>query len=507
MTTVFTKIKHLSKQLVNSHQYIFLTILALFFSIMRINYSVHEDMGVYISDFAFIAKGHDLYTEIYENKDPLFMLTGGLFFYFFGILGPYLLDTLLIITASIITFKISLKLNLNYFFSLLSSFIFLSIITGSYYQGTLRSTLFAIVILLLLIYFTIQKNVFLSGLAFPIISSLKMPFLVIAMAVIPSISVILFKSFRNKSYSILIEFLSGVILSAFLISLCIYIWSDLNAYFNVILDNFNYRSNFSKIIGRQEGILGHIKVFGYGNFILSVCFLIYFAIKFKKNINLNGDFLIFLLLPFFSLLLITIFLFWPHHLHFMVFYGWPLSLLFLINFQSICIDRNFFKTPHIFQIEALIFLIITVMVLKLSGILIPLKPVQDFSKTINPKWTTPVEKIVLDELYETYKLEKKFARIGPNDDLALGAFIDKDWRLVCNRYAQYGNENKTQFDSLLSCINNESNYLILSNMFFNLTRYEGDFEYFRNKVLSDTITNYVCFDVHKTVKSKVCIKK
>ena len=108
-----------------SYVYLLIILFAILVGLTKIQYNQNEDMGLFLSEFALIANGHLPYKEIFEIKDPLFLLEGGLIYKLFGPQGIFLQDIFLLLICAPLSYRIGRKMELNPFFAALGSIIFI----------------------------------------------------------------------------------------------------------------------------------------------------------------------------------------------------------------------------------------------------------------------------------------------------------------------------------------------------------------------------------------------
>ncbi len=481
-----------------------ITFFAILVSFAKIQYSQYEDMGIFLSEFALIAHGHLPYKEIFEIKDPLFLLEGGLVFKFFGLQGVYLQDTFLLSVSALLSYRISRKLQLIPLFAALGSIIFILTITGDYYQS-LRSTLFALVLILVYINFFIEKNFLAAGFVVGLIGGFKMPYLFIAPALLP----LLIFDRTNKKVINFSKLAIGFISSLIFIGLIMFKLNIVNDYINMVYENFSYAKNYSEIVGQNTGIKGHIiNMVAYkSSFYLPVLFLIITSIltiiflpKNKLVISLT-----LILISFLTLMLCAFMTMWPHHLHVLTYLVWPLSISILLLLQNIIFvkSRLNFKQCSVYFIS-IILLIYTCVY---SGTSLPTKFNQSIRTTFSPKWFLPPEVPLLNNLSAVSHFNKTFARLGPNDDMGLAAFLTRDWVLSCSRYSQVGFESDLVIKETLNCIEKNPNFLVVSEDFFALNRPVGNFNKFREDALAIVKKEFNCNLLPSRGRTLICSRK
>jgi hypothetical protein len=492
--------------------FIYLLILfAFFFFFTRLEFSQSEDMGIFLSEFALISRHHLPYKDIYEIKDPLFLFTGGLLFKFVGKQSVYLLDALLSISSAILSYKISRKLQLTSISALFASIIFILTINGNYYQ-TLRTTFFAIVLILFFFYLVLDKKFIIAGITSVLIGGFKMPYLFILPSILPII--INDKKFFLKSIS---KLFLGFILALLILLITFWHLNILNEYFYMIEDNFYYAKNWLRIANAElivkPGLQGHIQLMSRYGFNFRLCVIIFFItaiIAFLVNKKKNFYKILFLILIIFlTLTLLSKMVMWPHHLHIAIFFLWPLTLIFFL-----C-SKFFYKKSLFLQILYFTYLFFSLLIIcKQSGTVIDFleeKKLKKFEQNvkflINPQWYIPPEKIELDKMYDKYKYERTFARLGPNNEAGLAAFLNKNWRLVCPYYAQYGLETEFEgrADQIVNCIIEKPNYVLVDGF---ATHERGKkFSELKERIFLVLSTSFYCQSYKEDKTSLICIRK
>jgi hypothetical protein len=236
----------------SNHFLIYLSIILIttYVGFSRLEYSQAEDMGLFLSVFGFISKGSTLYSDIFEIKDPLFLLSGGYLLKLFGPEAPFLFDIILFIFCGIFSYKLGQRLNFSKLNSYLASTVLTLTLSGQFYQS-MRSTLFAITLILLALLFATERKVILSGIVIALVGGFKMPYLLVCCTVLP---IIYEEKNRNKLLAGLIfGFLIGCL---FIVGILIY-RNELLPYLSMVEENFRYASIYQKVIGFETGIPGH----------------------------------------------------------------------------------------------------------------------------------------------------------------------------------------------------------------------------------------------------------
>jgi hypothetical protein len=462
-------------------------------------YSQNEDMGIFLSETSFIANGKGVYSEIFEVKDPLFLWLGGLTNWVFGLSGPYLLDVLFVIVSPLVAFKFARTLQLTQTWSIIVGISFCGSLGGIYYQ-TLRTGTIALVLVVLALTFAVKREWFTTGILCALVVGFKMAYapILIGIAFYLICSPNKFKSISN--------FLFGALSTSTLILSGLWWRGELHGFVDMVTLNFHYREIFPKAVGFRPGIMGHIDIIN-GNsssftwLIITLTVLVTIVlVLFRKNrqvllINIT------LSLTFVGVLVFLLAsAMWIHHLQ-------PLSIISLVTMSILgkldgfrresSLNYSWFFAP---------ILILSVISINTTGWKIPVKPLSPVSTWFSPRWTTPPEADYLQKNSQNFRLKKDFARLGPNDDLGLAAFLPSDWNLVCRDYAHYGHETSELVSEILKCIQTKPNYVLISPGFFALTRLSGTYEQLKKSSSEVLGEYYECVAIEQRAGAQFCTR-
>jgi len=188
---------------------------------------------------------------------------------------------------------------------------------------------------------------------------------------------------------------------------------------------------------------------------------------------------------------------WPHHLQVLCLLAWSSTLIFLEA------TANHLKFPEVIISYAVIPILIT---LQLTGWRIPSVYTNLFAKASSPSWQIPPEVNYINSNKSQFQGVQHYARLGPNDDLGLAAFLDDNFILVCRNYAQVGFESDAKITEIRDCIKKMPEVIFVSSGFNTLIRPTGNYEELKrvvNKVLSE---DFICQEIDARPGASVCIR-
>lgn len=460
------------------------------FALRTISFSQQEDMGFFLSEAALISRGHALYEEIFELKDPLFLWLSGLSFLIAGKSGPYLLDSLLVVISAPVAYFTARALGSHKYLGILSAILFTGSLSGVFYN-TFRSGIAALILIVLSFLLAVRHKHILLGIVCVSVIGFKMPY---APMLIGPILI----SLWNQPIRKWLHFLSGVAVSSLIIVLTLAVRGELHGYFYMVRYNFRYRADYSEIVGLPTGFSGRLSLIeGYGSNLVwlliavtVVTCLLLWRITNSARLNLLG----LGLSEFVVILVLLSSVMWVHHLQ-------PLSLLLWAFTVSLGVAL---KDPWKINRGVSLGILLLPLVMQLSGWRFPTQSALPVSKIINPDWITPPEADFVQSIEQNLQQRRDFARLGNVDDLGLAAFLPKDWQLVCRQYGQAGSESQEDIDELTHCLRTRANYIFVSPGFFALERPAGNYGELKNEISLILADDFECLDVPNRSGAQFC---
>ena len=493
----------------------YLFVIGALISVVTVSFTQAEDMGIFLTVSSLVSKGYKLYSEIFEIKDPVFFYTAAGMIKIFGIPGAFMIDLILITISPIISFFALRNLEFSREVSFASSILFTLALTGAYYQS-FRTQILAILILLFIIVISGKKN-FLVGIFLSIMIFTKLNFILF----IPFIILIVYlksKTIFKDVKKISLGFISNsLILIGFMQAR-----NEFIPYLKMVKTNFRYAENYQKIVGLPDGIIGHFELWNSNNksmvyFIYSVLLnlIIWKKGYFRSLSKIQISALISINVT--SVMFIALTNFWPHHLQF-------LSISALLNFaiifqsaqdikiratpQKILNNRKDLTTFRGNTIgSTFLFILVILCAVNFSGLTVPTGVKMNLNKWIVPNWTVPPEIISLNSIERGSGLKIKVARLGMNDDLGYGAFLDTTkYQFMCSRPAITGFETKGEITRFLSCVANNVDVLTIGPMFESVTRQYGNYTMFTREAKIMLSEKFECNSSDST-GYRICLRK
>jgi len=476
-----------------------LSFFGLILGCFTLSYSQNEDMGIFISENALLSRGYGLYSQIFELKDPLFLWSGGLTTWLFGIQGPFLLDATFVAASPLIAYGYARALKISKLWSTIAAIGFSGSLTGAYFQ-TLRTGTIALILILGALWAVHNKKMYLSGVLVVAVIGFKMSFVPCLLGFVVYVLV------GRKEVKNLLKFAAGITISLFTVLGILVVRGEFSGYIEMIRVNFHYRNVYPSVIGFEQGITGHIKtinLYGSSFYFLILAAILMTAILIQRIRNKDHVFEgSILLLTFMGPILVLLSsAMWSHHLQI-------LSICIYVMILTLGLYQRDFQSNESAGVRVVSSLLIVASfaAINATGWRLPLRPTTALSEVVNPNWIEPSEVKFIRARATTFRVEKKFARLGPNDDYGLLGFMPTEWKLSCRYYSQYGHETEEMIGEIIRCISSEPNYVFISPGFFALERASGTYKNLKiqaEKVLNE---NFRCVAIEDRLGAQFCTR-
>ena len=483
------------------HQNIEVLVLSCFgilLGFFTLTYSQNEDMGIFLSETSLISKGHRIYTGIMEIKDPLFLWSGGISNWIFGSRAPFLLDAFFVMISPVIAYGFARSCKASKNWAMVSAVLFAGSLSGTYYQS-LRTGTVALVLIVCTLWAAQNNRWTLSGVLSVLVIGFKMAY---APALLGIAALLIGKHFFKR----LVPFLVGSITTAFAVLLLLWIRGELGGFFFMVRTNFVYRETYPEIIGFPAGLSGHIRVINSYSSSFNVLALIFVIMVLATGLMFrrghNTKIATALCLTIFGCIVTLLSsAMWIHHLQLLALVSVSISV---ISGYYAGISES--SPAHIDRLVGALVIVMLFVSLNVTGWKIPIRPQMSISHWLSPQWVEPGEITFLKTSRIDLKEELNFARLGPNDDLGLAAFLTRDWRLVCHDYAQYGHETPAMVNVIIDCLIDKPNYVFVSPGFYGLERASGTYSSLKSRVTMALASNFQCVDIEQRPGSKFCTR-
>lgn len=471
---------------------IFLSLVGVFFAIFTLHYSQAEDMGLFLSETAALARGQSLYRDIFEIKDPLFFYSSTLSTLFIGRSGPYILDALAVVFAAPVAYLALKSLFIDRFKSAVGAVLFVGTLSGGYFSSFRTGTIGLVLIVCSII--AINKgHLFTTGIIFAIVLGYKMPY--IPFLACPFILGLKYFTSGWKLLRLIFGFFSTILL----IVGVLHLRGEFIPYIDMVKINFQYRELYPTIVGIKSGVSGHIDAVdrsGSSVIIFTVTTIGSWFLALTSTGRKNWRIIVSLVMLQLSVLFVVFTtVMWSHHLQMLCLLGFATyALVFTSSLKSF--------QQH--AIQGLCVLVLISINFQVIGFRIPLKPRQPLVDVFQPKWLVPPEAAYVETYINVGEKTIDFARLGPNDDLGLISFLPNNWELVCPDYVQAGLEDLRWISKITKCIADKPDVIFVSPGFFSLSRPAGDYEILKTEAKKVLDNHFFCIGLTERPGAELC---
>ena len=412
-------------------------VLCIFFNLLILSSiyptSLQPDRGIFESVAYRVIAGDKLYTQVWDNKDPIFYYLNALVLSINPIFDLHL-ELILFLGISIVLYKINENITKSKLANIAFSFFVspLLIINFGYSAG--YTHLPGILIIFLILYSLLKNKVLIVAFLLALILFTKILFFPMAL-------VMIFLKYK-KSYVNFFKIFKYFLIFLLLFNLLFIIRGDFFGYYKSLYLNYKYAS------ANRELLTGFQDIFMFKNLIVILLILIFIS-KIKNNKNYIKFYLYQVTLGtlIFGIIILILTGKFNHHIQILT----P-SIVLAFSIFSLAQLKNKFLT------YAIIFTLFTVLFWQNNLI--------NFQKNWNYiKWVYANDINVSPEANLLLKQSQigDYARLGQNDDNAHAKNLTK-WRLICPRFHQYPFENIHILKGSLDCIK-KADYLIISPTF------------------------------------------
>lgn len=469
-----------------------------YFALSSFVVSQGEDFGLWLSLSSILARGQPLYAEAFDIKDPIFLWSLGIAYRVLGPVGPYVLSALIVAFAGPLTLLALRARGIPAVPSLLATIFVLGVLTGPFGEAFRSSTL-PIVLTIAGLVAAQKKRWGLAGCVVALLFFTKMAYLPLGFGL--GWLTIAHGSRATK------RALQGFGFTSTTVIVVLALRGEFGAYLEMLRLNFEYRAAYADVVGRPSspsGRLGLLDAFGANWILLAVLMILVVLISAHQRRSHDIQFAIaamFTLVGIIAVFLLS--LLWRHHLQ-------PLALfaliLFLVALPPPC-DPKAAKSGLSRASSGIALLIMFLFAPKI-GFGFPTVNSDDLSSVMHPQFVVPPEALTVYDM-PPYFLGRptQYARLGPNDDLGLFAFLPSEWVLACRFGGPYGFETTAMEAEMVSCIERRPEILFVSPGFFSLRRpgpYSDRFDDLVARLVYVKNRHYFCEAVPGRSEAEIC---
>ncbi len=412
------------------------------------------DAGVFLSVAARLLHGDRLYTQVWDNKDPLFFYTDAAALWVAGWRGPFLLDVLWLAVAAAAMVLLLRTLGSPWPVQLAGFVAYPLLLTGQWYDAG-YSMLAALAAAPVASWLWARGNATAAGAVVAVGALFKVSLLLIlAAGPLALLAVGVPAGARTRHVGRGLTGLLGVgaIAAAVLAGL-----GELRAYVDLLRENASYASRVLRANGRPAGIHGHVRVAETATaharpliavFALACLAAAVVVARGRRERPLAALVLVVAVATGLTLALTAA---WSHHVQMAAYPGALLAVAAVAALERA-------RTPLVARL-GLQAAALAALVWLIGGAAIPKSVASSWFHTPASKTARALDAVRAQRLPRARVVT--YARLGQNDEEAHAAFLHGDWQLACARFHQYPFSSPASFAEVDRCLVRKRPELVL----------------------------------------------
>jgi hypothetical protein len=423
--------------------------------------SIDLDAGVFLSVAARLLHGDHLYSQVWDNKDPLFFYTDAAALWVAGWRGPFLLDILWVAIAAVAIVLLLDVLGASTAAMATGFVTYPLLLTGEWYYAG-YSMLAALALAPLAAWLWARGSPLLAGIVVAAGVLFKINLALVLLAAPAALLAIGVPDRRR--WGLVGRFVAGSGGLVLIAAIVMAARGELRPYGQMLRANVSYANDVLVATGRIGGIHGHIRVAATSTrhepaviaaFVLVAAVAVWVVVRTTRSSRtpLGATAALFLAVAGASAITLASTAAWNHHVQMLAYPGALLGVFAVAELDSVVRMRWLSRTCQAGAVAATVLL--------LGGV----QPVASLS-TIST-WFDDAHSRTANALLQVRSerlssvANVSYAHLGQNDEEADAAFIGHGWTLSCARFHQYPWTPAATLRSILRCVETRRPRLLL----------------------------------------------
>jgi hypothetical protein len=407
------------------------------------------DGGIFVSVAARLLDGDRLYSQVWDNKDPLFFYADAGALWVGGWRGPFLLDALWLAVAALSMLLLLRRLGHSLETQAVGFVVYPLLLTGQWYYAG-YSMLAALALAPAATWLWARGNAATSGLVVAAAALFKINLLLVLVAGPLALVAVGVPDHRRRRH--LLRGLAGLVLAGGLATAGLAALGELGGYVDTLRENTSYASRVLVANGRPRGIHGHIRVAetatAHARPLLVVFALACVLAAWVWFRSRSAVATVFLLTTIATAVTLAATAAWNHHVQMAAYPGVLLAVFLVGRLRRLRPIARFVARAGV-----------------AGGLVWALGGAGGHGWS-PPSWfdsVTSKTAVALDEARSTLPTATQvtYAHLGQNDEEGHAAFLHGDWKLACARFHQYPWSSRASFDEVVACLRDKRPELVL----------------------------------------------
>lgn len=409
------------------------------------------DGGIFVSVAARLLDGDRLYTQVWDNKDPLFFYTDAAALWAGGWRGPFLLDGLWLAVAALSMLLLLRRLGHSPETQAVGFVVYPLLLTGQWYYAG-YSMLAALALAPVATWLWAGGNVVVAGAVVAAAALFKINLILVLVAG-PLALLALGLPERRRRIQLALRGLAGLVAVGGSAAVGLAALGVLTAYIDTLRENTSYASRVLTANGRPRGIHGHIRVAETATaharplivvFALACLLAAWISLRSRSTVAT-----IFLFTTVATAVTLAATAAWNHHVQMAAYPGALLAV---------------FLTARLRRLRPVLRVVGRAVV---AGALVwALGGTGGHGWSVSTWWDRVTSKtaVALDAARASTLSAAPavtYAHLGQNDEEGHAAFLHGNWKLACARFHQYPWSSRSSFDEVVRCLQRKRPDLVL----------------------------------------------
>jgi len=420
-------------------------------TLLRGRPTIDLDGGVFVSVAARLLDGDRLYTQVWDNKDPLFFYTDAAALWVGGWRGPFLLDALWLAIAAGATLLLLRRLDASLHVQTVGFVVYPLLLTGQWYYAG-YSMLAALALAPLATWLWARGNSEAAG-AVVVAGALFKANLVLVLLAGP-LALLALGLPEGRRAARFARGAGGLLVAAGVAVALLAALGELGAYVDTLRENASYANRVLVANGRPGGIHGHVRVAETATvharpLIVVFALACIAAVPLLRRARHATTAALFLAVTAATAVTLALTAAWNHHVQMAAYPG---ALLAVLLASSLGRLRPALRVACQTGVAA-------ALVWALGGAGGHGWSVSPWSASVTSKTAVALDRTRAARLPDTHVVS--YAHLGQNDEEGHAAFLDGDWKLACARFHQYPWSSPDSFRDVVRCLQQKRPELVL----------------------------------------------
>ena len=419
-------------------------------TLLRGRPTLDVDGGIFLSVSGRLLDGDRLYTQVWDNKDPLFFYADAAALWIGGWRGPFLLDALWLAVAALAMVLLLRRLGFSLPMQAVGFAVYPLLLTGQWYYAG-YSMLAALALAPAATWLWARGSTEAAGAVVAAGALFKINLLLVLIA--GPVALLAVGRPERRRGPQLLRGLGGLALTGGIAAAVMAALGELGAYLDTLRENASYANRVLVANGRPSGIHGHIRVAETATaharplivvFALACVLAAWLLVRSRSTLAA-----LFVAVTLATAVTLAATAAWNHHVQMVAYPGVLLAVFLTAGLRRLRLPLRLVGRAAV----------AAALVWALGGASGHGWSISAWTDTVTSKTAVALERARASTLPRVASVS--YAHLGQNDEEGHAAFLHGDWKLACARFHQYPWSSRSSFDEVVSCLAQKHPELVL----------------------------------------------